>query len=120
MNKFSEHYKAGRYRDAENLAEDIIKEFPDHVFGWKVLAAVLKQTDRKSEALAINKKALRRAPQDAEIYNNMGVVLKELGRLDEAETNLRKALELRNDLVEAHSNLGAVLQKLGRIKEGRG
>lgn len=117
LSKFTEYYKAGRYRDAEKLAEDIIKEFPEHVFGWKVLAAVLKQTDRKSEALDINRKALERAPQDAEVYNNIGVLLKDLGRLEEAETNLRQALEFRNGLVEAHHNLGAVLQQLGRMEE---
>ena len=37
LNKFSEHYKAGRYRDAENLAEDIIKDLQKsaNIFeGW--------------------------------------------------------------------------------------
>ena len=48
-----EHYKAGRYVDAEKLSLSITKEFPKHQFAWKVLAAVLKQNG-KLKPQAIN------------------------------------------------------------------
>ena len=49
LNSLLEYYQAGRYVDAEKLSLSITQEFPKHQFGWKVLAAVLKQNGRKNE-----------------------------------------------------------------------
>ena len=43
-----EHYQNERFGDAEKLAISISREFPQHVFAWKVLGAVLGKTGRKS------------------------------------------------------------------------
>ena len=111
------YYQTGQYLDAEKLSLSITQEFPKHQFGWKVLAAVLKQNGRINESLVICQKSTQLNPQDAEAHNNLGVTLKELGRLDESEASFRQAITLKPDYVEAHSNLGVTLQELGRLKE---
>ena len=110
-----EHFQNGRYGDAEKLAISLTQEFPKHPFGWKVLGAVLKQTNRISESLVPSQKAVEITPQDAEPHNNLGVTLQELGRLEEAEASYTQAIALKPDFAEAHGNLGDMLQKLGRL-----
>ena len=91
LSSLLECYQSGRYVDAESLAMSIIKKFPEHQFGWKVLGAIFEQTNRKSEALNANQRSVKLAPQDAEAHNNLGNTHKELGRLVEAEASLRQA-----------------------------
>ena len=117
LNSLLEHYQSGRYEDAEKLAISITQQFPHHPFSWKVLAAVLKQTGRISEALVASQKAVEIDPEDAEAHSNLGNTLKELGRLEEAEASHRQAIELKPDLADAHNNLGTVWQALGKLEE---
>ena len=91
------YFQAGRYADAEKLSLSITQEFPKHQFAWKVLGAILKQTNRISESLVATQKSVQLNPQDAEAHNNLGSTLKELGRLEEAETSYRKAITLKPD-----------------------
>ena len=117
LNSLLEHYQAGRLDDAVKLSLSITQEFPKHPFAWKVLGAILKQTNRISESLVATQKSVQLNPQDAEAHNNLGVLLKELGRLDEAETSYRQAITLKPDFAEAHSNLGITLKEQGRLKD---
>jgi Flp pilus assembly protein TadD len=117
LNSLLEYYQTGQYGDAESLALSIIEEFPNYSFGWKVLAAVLKQTGRLSEALVANQKAAEITPQDAAAHSNLGNTLRALGRLEEAEASHRQAIALKTGYVEAYSNLGNTLKELGRLEE---
>ena len=80
LNTLLEHYQAGRFSDAEKLALSITQRFPEHLFAWKVLSAVLSQTGRKSEAVNACQKAVELSHQDVEAHSNLGVILQELGR----------------------------------------
>ena len=117
LNSLLEHYQSGRYEDAEKLALSITQQFPNDSFSWKVLAAVLKQTGRVSEALVANQKAVEITPEDAEAHSNLGNTLKALGRLEQAEESYRQAIALKPHSAEVHSNLGVILKELGRIEE---
>ena len=122
MDNLLEYYQAGRYGDAEKLALSITEEFSEHPFGWKVLGAVLKQTDRVDESLAATKKSVQLAPEDAEAHSNLGITLKGLGRLDEAEVSLRQ----RSALISAFARdgigqpvVGADSSKKGAFRKAR-
>ena len=117
LNSLLGHYQTGRYGDAEKLAISITQEFPRHLFGWKVLGALLKQMGKKAEAINAYEKVIEISPQDAEAHSNLGVTLQELGRLEEAEASYTQAITLKPDYVEAHYNLGITLQELGRLEE---
>ncbi|MBD63408.1 MAG: hypothetical protein CMD68_04930 [Gammaproteobacteria bacterium] len=97
----------------------ITKEFPDHVFAWKVLGASLKSLGKNSEALEASQKAAMLSPNDPAAHNNLGIILKEFGKDNEAEASLRNAIALKSDFAEAHNNLGTTLKKLGRLDEAR-
>ena len=117
LSNLLEHYQNERFGDAEKLAISITREFPQHVFAWKVLGAVLGKTGRKSEAVNADQKAVALSPQDADAHYNLGVTLQELGRFNEAEASYRQATLLAPDLAEAHNNLGNMLKDLGRFVE---
>ena len=108
LNSLLEHYQKGRFSDAEKLALSITQRFPNHVFGWKVLAEVFRQKGRISEALIPGQKAVELDPQDSEVHSNLGITLHHSGKLEEAEASYKKAIALKPDFAEAHSNIGAL------------
>jgi len=117
LSSLLEHYQNGRFSDAEKLSLEIIQDFPKHQFAWKILATVLRRTDRKSEAVAACQTTVALSPQDAGAHNNLGNTLKALGRLDEAEASYNHAIALKPNFAEAHNNLGNTLKALGRLDE---
>ena len=112
-----EHYRNGRFDEAEKSARAISKKFPHHNFSWKVLAAVLKQSGRLEEELLASKRAVELAPGDPEAHNNLGASLLDLGRLEEAEACFRSAIALEQDYAEAHYNLGVTLHERGLLQQ---
>ena len=117
LSSLLEHYQNGRFSDAEKLSLEIIQDFPKHQFAWKILATVLRRTDRKSEAVAACQTTVALSPQDAGAHNNLGNTLKALGRLDEAEASYNHAIALKPNFAEAHYNLGNTLKDQGRLDE---
>ena len=117
LNSLLEYYQNGLLDDAEKLALSIAETFPRHNLSWKVLAEILKKTDRTPEALVAGQKAIEIDPQDAGAYSNLGLTFQELGRSDEAEVSLMKAIALKPGFAEAHNNLANTLQELGRLDE---
>ena len=87
LKRLIEHYKKGRFSEAEKLAISLTQQFPKHQFAWKVLGASFKQTGRLSESLITNQKSVQLSPKDAEAHYNLGNTLYELGRLDDAEAS---------------------------------
>tara|TARA_B100001057_G_scaffold457005_1_gene504932 strand:- start:85 stop:1665 length:1581 start_codon:yes stop_codon:yes gene_type:complete len=119
LNNLLKYFQKGWLDDAEKLALSVTKEFPMHSFGWKILGAVLVQTNKMSKALAANKTAVALSPQDAEVHNNLAVTFKDLGKLEEAEESSRQSITLKPDLAEAYNNLGLTLQEMGRLDEAK-
>jgi tetratricopeptide (TPR) repeat protein len=117
LSRLLEHYENGRYDDAEKLALSLSIQFPHHNFSWKILGAVLKKTDRASEAVLAGERTIEIAPEDAEAHFNLGNTLQELGRFDEAAAKYKQAIALKPDYEEAHCNLGNALQEVGRLDE---
>jgi len=117
LDNLLEHYKNGRYNEAEKLALIITQKFPTHQFSWKVLGVVLKQSGRVRESLVPSQKAATLSPQHAANHYNLGNTLKELGRVEESVASYRQAIVLKPDYYNAHNNLGNALQELGKLKE---
>ena len=117
LNSLLKHYQTKRYVDAEKLALSITKEFPKHIFAWKVLGIVLKKNGRINQALFANQKSVQLEPMNLETNFNLGNTLQELGRLEEAEACYRQAISIKPDYTEAHNNLGVTLQSIGRLEE---
>lgn len=108
-------YRDGLLSEAEELSLAMTRDFPALQFGWKVLGAVLQQSNRLEESLGPFKRAIEIAPDDAEAHFNLGTTFEELVRLNEARSAYEKAIALNNSFAEAHLNLGTTLEALGEI-----
>ena len=110
-------YQSGRYSDAEELAISITKRTPGNQFSWKILAAILLQRGKASEALIASKKSVILSPKDTEAKYNLGVVQQQLGQFEDAIDSYKKAIELKPGYIEAYTNLAILQQKLGRFQD---
>ena len=81
IQKLLNHYQNGQYGDAEKLAILLTQQFPEHQFGWKVMGALLKQTNRISESLVPSQKAAEITPQDAEAHQQLGYHAQRVGQI---------------------------------------
>jgi protein O-GlcNAc transferase len=107
----------GRCAEAIEFAQALTIRFPLHVFGWKVLSAMLHSTGKSSEALLPMMMAVILAPDDAEAHNNLGEYFKDVGRFEEAEAICRRAIQIDPEFAEGHNNLANILIKLKRLDE---
>ena len=117
LNNLLRNYQKGQYQVAEQLATDLVNNFPSHPFGWKVLGVLFRKTGRLSQAIEANRKLVSITPQDAGAHNNMGNALLADGRPDEAKLSFQKAITLQPSYSEAYSNLGNTFQELGILEE---
>ena len=72
---------------------------------------------RPDEAIALGRKALEIAPNNAKILNNLGKALAIKGADDAAIAQYQKALEIQPDYADVHFNLGNRLLKQGKLDE---
>ncbi len=119
INTLAALYNQRQYAEAENLARDVIKRFPKHGFGWKVLGAVLQAIGKINESLDAKQMAADLSPNDAEAWSNLGNTYQKQNCLDESEKCLRQALKISPNLAVAHNNLGITLEKLTRFNEAK-
>ncbi len=108
-------FNRGDHGNAERMARQMSRDFPDFWGGWKMLGVLMLGQGQHEEARQALSKAAGLAPGDAETLNNLGIALFELARLDEAQDSYERALELDPQYAQAHCNLGAALQAQGRL-----
>lgn len=117
LNNLLSFFQNKDYVNAENLALSITQKYPTHKYAWKILAAVLEQTNRISDALKANQNALVIDPDDPEIYLCLGNNYLRQEKLDDAELNFKKAINLKPNYLQALYNLGLILNKKQRFDD---
>jgi tetratricopeptide (TPR) repeat protein len=75
------------------------------------------RTVSRDEAIALLKKAIARAPSDANLHRQLGHILRDRGSLDEAIAAYRKATSLNPGDAAAHNDLGLALYRAERNEE---
>ena len=110
-------FNSGLFAETEQLALEIVRDFPDDALGWKVLGAALSRMGRTAESVLPMQKSISLMPNDAESHHNLGAILKMLGQLDEAEISFRQAIDLRPDYAEACIELGVLSYTRGKLNE---
>ncbi|MDA8713951.1 tetratricopeptide repeat protein [Planktomarina temperata] len=110
-------YNQGQLQPALELAKAIIKQYPDTLMAWNVLAAVHKGLGQIIEASKAFKKVTELNPQYCDGYNNLGVTLTAQGKLEEAINAYNKALAIKPDYADAYYNMGNALKEQGKLQE---
>ena len=76
----------------------------------------LERLDRKDEASAEHKAALRLGPKSARVHYNYAMFLGRAGQIDSAITEFQTALKYNPKSAEAHYDLGSALGLKGDIE----
>ncbi len=117
FNLASTLYESGAMQNAEIVCQKLLTDHPTHVWGLNLLGVIHCQTGRTPGGIKYIATALKHAPQEAEICNNLGTGLSGLERHADAITAFTRALELKPNYAAAHNNIGAPLKALGRLDE---
>lgn len=112
-----EYYKAGRFREAEELARSVSVNSPALQYIWKYLGDILSVLGKHGEALDANLKAVELDRSDPEAHNNLGNTYRNLNNFDRAIKSYSVALKLRPDYADAYFNKGIALKMLSRYKD---
>jgi tetratricopeptide (TPR) repeat protein len=114
-NVWAQYLAAGRYRELEVSARQLLQQSPEIGIAWKVLGLAL--WNQGKDALDAISRAAALLPQDAEAHSNLGNALRAAGRITEAVESHRRAIAAQPRYAEAHNNLGSALRDLGRLDE---
>lgn len=80
----AEYLRKGQFRDAKDKLDSAVKQDPSYYKAHWVMALLLEQIDRPSEADGYYKTAMRLQPEDPDIANTYAVYLCKSGKVDEA------------------------------------
>jgi tetratricopeptide (TPR) repeat protein len=103
-----EHFKSGRFDEAETDARELLGRNPDLAEANHLLGALCFQQGRVEESLGFLKRAAASPRATAEQHNNLGAVLSKLGRRDEAIAAFERALAINPGYADALNNLGVL------------
>jgi len=90
------------------------------VFCFVVMLCALWTYERNKvwgDAVFLWEDCVKKSPQKARPFNNLGYVLEKEDRIDEAIDRYVQALRINPDYETAHYNLGNALEKQGRLEE---
>lgn len=98
---------------AEHAYQRAIVLDPCHAAAYVNLGALLCETNRCSEAVALYDQALEHCGDTPLVHFNRGAALEDSGRPALAVDAYKRALELDEGLADAHYNLGVLMERLG-------
>lgn len=104
-------------RAAEAAYRKVLALDPGHADAYLNLGALLCESARCGEAVALYDEALRRRPDEALLHFNRAVALEDLGRRAEALAGYNASLERDCDLADAHYNAARLHEQLGDAKK---
>ncbi len=117
INELILNYQNKNYTKTKNIAEKIIKLFPNYFLAWKILGFLLFQENKIDESISSLTNATKLNPKDYETYNNLGRAYLVLGKLNNAEKAFFKSKTMKSDYFPAQYNLAVTYFKLGKFIE---
>ncbi|MDQ6638673.1 MAG: tetratricopeptide repeat protein [Pseudomonadota bacterium] len=112
-----EALEASDPRAAEAAYRRVLSIDPGHADAYLNLGALLCESRRCAEAVALYDEALRRRPDEALLHFNRAIALEDQGRTDEALASYHASLQLAPDLADAHYNAARLHEQLGDAKK---
>ncbi len=107
-------YRAGRFRDAEELCRQVLLANRAHFEACHVLALAEAGLNRHEQALESYDRALRLRPDAAAVLNDRGASLIALDRPEAALQSYERAIAAEPRFAAAFSNRGSALERLER------
>src|SRR6478735_7374131 len=83
-------HRKGRFKEAEYCYQLVLRQFPNHPQALNFLGMLAVEAKRLDEAIRLLSLAVKQAPKDATIRNNLGNVYLLGQQNDKALANFRK------------------------------
>jgi tetratricopeptide (TPR) repeat protein len=113
-----EAHQAGQVDVAERLYAQVVRTVPaDASEAYRCLGILCVQTDRLPQAIEHLTAALRLAPGDAALLNDLGTLYQRANRPEDAIAAYRHAVARSPDFGQAHFHLGTELFRQGMLAE---
>ena len=112
-----EALEASDPRRAEAAYRRVLSLDPGHADACLNLGALLCESRRCGEAVALYDEALRRRPDEALFHFNRAIALEDQGRPVEALAGYHASLRLAPDLADAHYNAARLHEQLGDARQ---
>ncbi|MEO1246730.1 MAG: sulfotransferase [Pseudomonadota bacterium] len=112
----SEHHRAGRLDEAENLYRQVLRGNPNNVDALRLLGGIAARNGRPDEAETLLRRALERAPDFPRALVDLAELLYEQHRLLETVDCLERAAEQEPNRPRIFYMLAAALAPLGRTE----
>ena len=110
-------FNRGDNDNVKKQAQKLIKFYPKHPFGWKVLGAVLANLNQLEAALEAQLTSIKLSPQDVDALYNLGNTYRRLYRYEEAVKHYLTALKYNPKFALAYNNLALTLHDLGHFTQ---
>jgi predicted O-linked N-acetylglucosamine transferase (SPINDLY family) len=110
-------FQKGKYKEAETLAKNILKNIPDEPISWKILGIIYLTSGRFNKALYANQRALKLEPNVPDTYNNLAITFYNLGRYEEAIKTSKEALKIDKNFVQAYGSLADSLKATNKYQD---
>lgn len=104
-------------KEEGELAEIMMKEFPDTEEALYFIGNFHKRHSRRAEAEKCWQKCLDINPRQPGIYRSLGEVAFEAGEFEKAIEEYKKAVEIDPTAADIHKGIGHALLELGRYDE---
>lgn len=102
---------------AERIYRALLADSPAHSDACLNLGALLSESDRGAEAVALYDIGLQHSPEATLLLFNRAVTLDDLGRLEEALRGYESCLAIDPDFADAHFNAARLYDHLGDKKQ---
>lgn len=106
-----EHFKAGRFIEADRLCSAIVQADPNHLDAINIIGVIAQNIGRHEFAIDCFQRAIALDGGQAMLRHNLGISHYQLGRWAEAEAALRAVLTLDPDHQRALRDLNLVLNR---------
>lgn len=117
LNILIKAFQKGKYKEAETLAKNILKNIPDEPISWKILGIIYLTSGRFNKALYANQRALKLVPNAPDTCNNLAITFYNLGRYQEAIKTSKEALKIDKNFVQAYGNLADSLKAINKYQD---
>ncbi len=104
-------------KEERELAEIMMKEFPDTEEALYFIGNFHKRHGRREDAEKFWKKCLDINPRQPGIYRSLGETAFEAGEFEKAIGEYKKAVEIDPNAADIHKGIGHALMELGRYDE---
>jgi tetratricopeptide (TPR) repeat protein len=111
------HYKAGHFRQAEEICGEILRQERDHPDAVYLLGIIALDTGKFAAAVQYLRRNVTMMPRFPYGNYKLGVALARLGNHDEAIAAFRRAIQLHGDFPEALNSLSMLLRRQGKMEE---